>query len=130
MHLNPPVHVHVNRFLGNLANVSLISPKGRRNFVRLMSRCRLVLTDSGGFQERRRAMASARNPYGDGYAAGRIVERIRNHFALVIRLLAGSETQRANGAAGWARPRLSAAARRLEVQPRRALCGIPCSGCR
>ncbi len=62
MHLNPPVHVHVNRFLGNLANVSLISPQGRRNFVRLMSRCRLVLTDSGGFQERRRAMASARNP--------------------------------------------------------------------
>jgi UDP-N-acetylglucosamine 2-epimerase (non-hydrolysing) len=28
-----------------------------------------------------RAMATARNPYGDGYAAERIVQRIRDHFA-------------------------------------------------
>ena len=28
-----------------------------------------------------RSMATARNPYGDGYAAERIVERIRRYFA-------------------------------------------------
>jgi len=28
-----------------------------------------------------RAMATARNPYGDGYAADRIVQRIRGYFA-------------------------------------------------
>ena len=43
--------VHVNRLLGNLPNVRLIAPQGYRNFVALMARCRLVLTDSGGVQE-------------------------------------------------------------------------------
>ena len=33
------------------ANVQLIAPQGYRNFVALMARCRLVLTDSGGVQE-------------------------------------------------------------------------------
>jgi UDP-N-acetylglucosamine 2-epimerase (non-hydrolysing) len=51
VHLNPNVHVHVNRLLGGLANVKLIAPQGYRNFVALLSRCRLVLTDSGGVQE-------------------------------------------------------------------------------
>jgi UDP-N-acetylglucosamine 2-epimerase (non-hydrolysing) len=49
--LNPNVLVHVRRLLGDLANVRLIEPQGYRPFVRLMSRCRLVLTDSGGIQE-------------------------------------------------------------------------------
>ncbi|HYS11306.1 MAG TPA: UDP-N-acetylglucosamine 2-epimerase (non-hydrolyzing) [Myxococcales bacterium] len=130
VHLNPNVSVHVKRMLGHLPNVHLIPPQGYRNFVRLMSRCRLVLTDSGGVQEEApslgkpvlvmrdtterpegvsagtailtgphsnaivehavrlltdegayRAMALAKNPYGDGRAAERIVERIRSHFA-------------------------------------------------
>ena len=130
VHLNPNVKVHVNRLLGHLPNVRLIAPQGYRNFVRLMSRCRLVLTDSGGVQEEApslgkpvlvmrdtterpegvaagtalltgpnaaaivenaerlltdkaayQAMATAKNPYGDGYAAQRIVERIRTFFA-------------------------------------------------
>ena len=130
VHLNPNVRVHVSRLLGHLPNVRLIKPQGYRNFVRLMSRCRLVLTDSGGVQEEApslgkpvlvmrdtterpegvaagtalltgphasaivehavrlltdeaayRAMARAKNPYGDGHAAERIVERIRRHFA-------------------------------------------------
>lgn len=51
VHLNPNVLVHVNRLLGGLPNVKLIAPQGYRNFVALMSRCRLVLTDSGGVQE-------------------------------------------------------------------------------
>jgi UDP-N-acetylglucosamine 2-epimerase (non-hydrolysing) len=42
---------HVNRLLDGLANVRLIAPQGYRNFVALMARCRLVLTDSGGVQE-------------------------------------------------------------------------------
>jgi UDP-N-acetylglucosamine 2-epimerase (non-hydrolysing) len=131
VHLNPNVLLHVNRLLGGLPNVRLIAPQGYRNFVALMARCRLVLTDSGGVQEEApslgkpvlvmrdtterpegvaagtalltgpsapaivnhgtrlltdeavyRSMATARNPYGDGYAAERIVERIRRYFSL------------------------------------------------
>jgi len=130
VHLNPNVHEHVTRLLGWLPNVRLIAPQGYRSFVRLMSRCQLVLTDSGGVQEEAPslgkpvlvmrdtterpegieagtalltgpradaiishatrlltdpaaylAMSTAKNPYGDGLAAGRIVERIRGYFA-------------------------------------------------
>jgi UDP-N-acetylglucosamine 2-epimerase (non-hydrolysing) len=35
-----------------------------------------LLTDEAAY----RAMATARNPYGDGYAAERIVERVRRYF--------------------------------------------------
>ncbi len=129
VHLNPNVSVHVNRLLGDLSNVRLVPPQGYRIFVALLSRCRLVLTDSGGVQEEApslgkpvlvmrdtterpegveagtalltgpraavivehatrllsdaaayRAMATARNPYGDGFAAGRIVDRLRRYF--------------------------------------------------
>ena len=129
VHLNPNVQLHVNRLLGGLANVRLVAPQGYRNFVALLSRCQLVLTDSGGVQEEApslgkpvlvmrdtterpegvaagtailtgpkaeqitrhairllidaeayAAMARARNPYGDGQAAGRIVEAIRRYF--------------------------------------------------
>lgn len=51
VHLNPNVEWHVKRLLGEVPNVSLIPPQGHRNFVSLLSRCRLVLTDSGGVQE-------------------------------------------------------------------------------
>ena len=51
VHLNPNVKPHVKRLLGHLPNVSLIPPQGYRDFVALMSRCRLILTDSGGVQE-------------------------------------------------------------------------------
>ena len=51
VHLNPNVLEHVNRLLGSLTNVNLIPPQGYRNFVALMSHCRMVLTDSGGIQE-------------------------------------------------------------------------------
>jgi UDP-N-acetylglucosamine 2-epimerase (non-hydrolysing) len=133
VHLNPNVHVHVNRLLGGLPNVRLVAPQGYRAFVTLLSRCRLVLTDSGGVQEEApslgkpvlvmrditerpegvaagtalltgarasavveaasrlltdpaayRAMATARNPYGDGHGAERIVQRINRHFGLPV----------------------------------------------
>lgn len=51
VHLNPSVEGHVKRLLGGLSSVRLIPPQGYRNFVALMARCRLVLTDSGGVQE-------------------------------------------------------------------------------
>jgi UDP-N-acetylglucosamine 2-epimerase (non-hydrolysing) len=130
VHLNPNVLTHVTRLLRNQSNVRLTAPLCYRNFVALMARCRLVLTDSGGIQEEApslgkpvlvmrntterpegvaagtalltgphapaiiehatrlltdeaayRHMASARNPYGDGHAAERIVSRIRRYFA-------------------------------------------------
>jgi UDP-N-acetylglucosamine 2-epimerase (non-hydrolysing) len=37
--------------LSDVSNVALIPPQGYRNFVALMKRCTLVLTDSGGVQE-------------------------------------------------------------------------------
>ena len=129
VHLNPNVHLHVTRLLGSLPNVRLIQPQGYRTFVALMSRCRLVLTDSGGVQEEApslgkpvlvmrdtterpegveagtavltgarastivehatrlltdpaayRAMATAKNPYGDGHASERILDRMRRYF--------------------------------------------------
>jgi UDP-N-acetylglucosamine 2-epimerase (non-hydrolysing) len=129
VHLNPSVLGHVQGLLGGLPNVRLIPPQGYRNFVALLARCRLVLTDSGGIQEEApalgkpvlvmretterpegvaagtamltgpnaqvivehatrllgdeaayRRMATAKNPYGDGHAAERIVERIRRYM--------------------------------------------------
>jgi UDP-N-acetylglucosamine 2-epimerase (non-hydrolysing) len=130
VHLNPNVRVHVNRLLGGLPNVRLVAPQGYRNFVAMLARCHLVLTDSGGVQEEApslgkpvlvmrdtterpegvtagtalltgpradaivshavrlltnrvayEAMATAVNPYGDGRASHRIVDRIREFLA-------------------------------------------------
>ena len=58
VHLNPNVLMHVNRLLGGLPNVRLIAPQGYRNFVALMARCRLVLTDSAESRKRRPRWAS------------------------------------------------------------------------
>jgi UDP-N-acetylglucosamine 2-epimerase (non-hydrolysing) len=130
VHLNPNVRQHVGRLLGDRRNVQLVSPLGYRHFVALMSRCDLVLTDSGGVQEEApslgkpvlvmrdtterpegvaagtalltganadaivrhttrlltdagayQAMATARNPYGDGRAAHHIVDVVEKHFS-------------------------------------------------
>ena len=51
VHLNPNVQRPVNRLLKEIPNIALIAPQGYRNFVALMSRCKLILTDSGGVQE-------------------------------------------------------------------------------
>jgi UDP-N-acetylglucosamine 2-epimerase (non-hydrolysing) len=51
VHPNPHVKEHVERLLGGQPNVRLIPPQGYREFVALMSRARLILTDSGGVQE-------------------------------------------------------------------------------
>ena len=51
VHLNPNVCEPVHRILGGYNNIWLIEPLEYLPFVRLMSRSRLVLTDSGGIQE-------------------------------------------------------------------------------
>lgn len=125
VHPNPNVRDPVQRMLGDIPNVILCAPLDYRDFVNLMGRSRLILTDSGGVQEeapsldvpvlvlretterpegvesgcaklvgtdtesivraatellededRYAAMARIDNPYGDGSAAGRIVDVI------------------------------------------------------
>lgn len=51
VHLNPKVMGPVHKHLGELDNVYLIAPLDYAPFVRLMDRCTLILTDSGGIQE-------------------------------------------------------------------------------
>jgi UDP-N-acetylglucosamine 2-epimerase (non-hydrolysing) len=51
VHLNPNVQQPVRRILGNIANVHLVAPAAYPEFVWLMDRSTLILTDSGGVQE-------------------------------------------------------------------------------
>lgn len=127
VHLNPKVKGPVEHQLGDLPNVSLISPQDYLPFVHLMKRAELIITDSGGIQEEApslgkpvlvmrdtterpeaidagtvklvgtdtdviiseatkllddrtsyEAMSFAHNPYGDGRAAARILDRIKS----------------------------------------------------
>lgn len=51
VHLNQHVNKPVHEFLGGVPNVHLIAPLGYPEFVALMARSHLILTDSGGVQE-------------------------------------------------------------------------------
>ena len=51
VHLNPNVQEPVRRALGNRPNVHLLEPAAYPEFVWLMDRSTLILTDSGGVQE-------------------------------------------------------------------------------
>jgi UDP-N-acetylglucosamine 2-epimerase (non-hydrolysing) len=51
VHLNPNVQKVVKEYLENLHNVCLIAPLGYPEFISLMQRSYLILTDSGGVQE-------------------------------------------------------------------------------
>lgn len=51
VHLNPNVIRPVNSLLKNLSNVHLINPLPYDSFSYLLSKCFIVLTDSGGIQE-------------------------------------------------------------------------------
>ncbi|MBL8025738.1 MAG: UDP-N-acetylglucosamine 2-epimerase (non-hydrolyzing), partial [Fibrobacteres bacterium] len=51
VHMNPNVREPVNRILGNKKNIHLIEPLGYLDFIALMNRSKLILTDSGGIQE-------------------------------------------------------------------------------
>lgn len=51
VHPNPNVMEPVRAMLANVRNVHLVEPMDYLPFVYLMSRCRFVITDSGGIQE-------------------------------------------------------------------------------
>ncbi|MBI1955244.1 MAG: UDP-N-acetylglucosamine 2-epimerase (non-hydrolyzing) [Acidobacteria bacterium] len=51
VHLNPNVREPVQRWFGDLPNVTLMDPVDYVSFVALMQRAYLILTDSGGVQE-------------------------------------------------------------------------------
>ncbi|MFL6465036.1 MAG: non-hydrolyzing UDP-N-acetylglucosamine 2-epimerase [Bryobacteraceae bacterium] len=130
VHLNPNVKEAVMRHLSGHPRIHLIEPLRYEQFVHLMSRCDLILTDSGGIQEEAtalgkptlvmrstterpeaisagtallvgtdrdrivseterllrdedayRSMASCQHPFGDGYAARRILDVLVNLLA-------------------------------------------------
>ena len=51
VHLNPNVRKPVNELLSNISNIKLVEPFQYEEFVYLMSKSYLILTDSGGIQE-------------------------------------------------------------------------------
>lgn len=51
VHPNPNVRQVMNAVLADIANAAMIEPQDYPHFVRLLSMCHLVLTDSGGVQE-------------------------------------------------------------------------------
>lgn len=51
VHLNPQVREPVHRLLGDEERIVLLPPVGYLDFVTLMERASLILTDSGGIQE-------------------------------------------------------------------------------
>ena len=51
VHLNPKVQKPVNRILKYIDNIILINPLAYQDFIWLMNRAKLIITDSGGVQE-------------------------------------------------------------------------------
>lgn len=51
VHLNPKVQEPVNRILLEVKNVILIEPLAYKDFIWLMNRSKIIITDSGGIQE-------------------------------------------------------------------------------
>ncbi len=51
VHLNPRVQEPVNRILSDTDNVILIDPLAYQDFIWLMNRSKIIITDSGGVQE-------------------------------------------------------------------------------
>ena len=51
VHLNPKVQKPVNRILSGVSNIMLIDPLAYEDFIWLMSRSKIIITDSGGVQE-------------------------------------------------------------------------------
>jgi UDP-N-acetylglucosamine 2-epimerase len=56
VHLNPNVHQPAREFLGDRKNIHLIEPVGYAEFVWLLGRADLLISDSGGVQEEATAL--------------------------------------------------------------------------
>jgi len=57
VHPNPNVRAPMTEVLGGIDNIAMIDPLDYPNFVRLLSLCHFVMTDSGGVQEEAPALA-------------------------------------------------------------------------
>lgn len=57
VHRNPKVNVPVRKILGSIERIHLVDPLSYADMANLISRCHLVLTDSGGLQEEAPALA-------------------------------------------------------------------------
>lgn len=51
VHLNPNIHDPVKKLLGGIKNIFLVDPLSYPDFVWMMARSKVILTDSGGVQE-------------------------------------------------------------------------------
>ena len=51
VHLNPKVQEPVKRILTDVSNVLLIDPLAYQDFIWMMNRAKIIITDSGGVQE-------------------------------------------------------------------------------
>lgn len=51
VHLNPNVQKPAREILGGVANIHLVAPMDYFDFVKMMGKAHLILTDSGGVQE-------------------------------------------------------------------------------
>jgi len=51
VHLNPNVQKPVNNILSNIKNIILLKPLSYEDFIWIMNRSKLIITDSGGIQE-------------------------------------------------------------------------------
>ena len=51
VHLNPKVQEPVNRILGDISNIKLIDPLAYQDFIWMLNRSKIIITDSGGVQE-------------------------------------------------------------------------------
>ena len=51
VHLNPKVQAPVKQILSDVANVLLIDPLAYQDFIWMMNRAKIIITDSGGVQE-------------------------------------------------------------------------------
>ncbi|MCL8006637.1 UDP-N-acetylglucosamine 2-epimerase (non-hydrolyzing) [Gelidibacter japonicus] len=51
VHLNPKVLEPVNRILGDIESIQLIEPLAYHDFIWMMDRAKIIITDSGGVQE-------------------------------------------------------------------------------
>ena len=51
VHLNPKVQEPVKKILSGIANILLIDPLSYPDFIWLMNRSKIIITDSGGVQE-------------------------------------------------------------------------------